>query len=186
MSRHHLRHRRRRRRACACTGGTRAPARPPTVPPAAVSEEQCAKSVNTKILGTSMTCSGIRKSKRASTATSWSTICGTGASRDLHLKSEFAKLLHGVPLDPLLCSLRLRQAGWLRPRWRSFLCPLANVRLVLLHTSLGTSTHCALWWRAVASASPTDIASCRWKSTKVALPAALSSAHDAFGHHRYG
>ena len=33
-----------------------------------------------EILGTSMTCSGRGKSKRASTATGWSTICGTGTS----------------------------------------------------------------------------------------------------------
>ena len=34
-----------------------------------------------EILGTLMTCSGTGKSKRASTATGWSTICGTETSR---------------------------------------------------------------------------------------------------------
>ena len=34
-----------------------------------------------EILGTALTCSGIEASKSLSTATSWSTICGTGTSR---------------------------------------------------------------------------------------------------------
>ena len=118
-----------------------------------------------EILGTSITCSGTELSKSLSTSTSWSTICGTGASR--------SSIGTGTK-DSIICSAVCR---WIRscgPRgstrpvgrnppgsssksWKSYGWGGGVVR----NLAVAISGRCALWCNFSARAIATDIRSCR-------------------------